>query len=132
MIVIDSSAVVATLTREVDEARYVVAMRTADVRVMSAVNYLECAIVMTRIAGSREAVDNWLSHFDVEVVPVDLAQARLAADAFARYGRGRHPVRLNYGDCFAYALAASRGVPLLYKGTDFGKTDIQAAVAAPS
>ena len=132
MIVIDSSAVVATLMPEADEERYVISMRMAKARVMSAANYLECAIVMTRIAGSREAVDNWLSHFDVEVIPVDLAQARLAADAFARYGHGRHPARLNYGDCFAYALAAARDVPLLYKGSDFAMTDIQSALAPPA
>ncbi|MPZ59075.1 MAG: PIN domain-containing protein [Rhizobiales bacterium] len=73
-----------------------------------------------------------MEYFNVEVVPVDLAQARIAADAFTRYGRGQHPARLNYGDCFAYALAASRGVPLLYKGTDFGKTDIASALTAPA
>ena len=132
MIVIDSSAVVATLMPEADEERYVISMRMANARVMSAANYLECAIVMTRIAGSREAVDHWLDRFDVDVVPVDLALARLAADAFARYGRGRHAARLNYGDCFAYALAAARDVPLLYKGSDFAMTDIQSALAPPA
>ena len=77
-------------------------------------------------------MDEWIDHFGVEVVPVDLAQARIAADAFTRFGRGQHPARLNYGDCFAYALAASRNVPLLYKGTDFGRTDIQSALAGSS
>jgi ribonuclease VapC len=132
MIVIDSSAVVAVLAQEVDEARYVVAMRKTDARLFSAANYLECAMVLTRLTGHRGRLDEWIDHFNVEIVPVDLAQARLAADAFARYGRGQHPARLNYGDCFAYALAASRGAPLLYKGTDFSTTDIASALVPPT
>jgi ribonuclease VapC len=60
----------------------------------------------------------------IEIVPVTIDQARLAADAYERYGRGRQGAALNFGDCFAYALAKSRGEPLLFKGTDFGLTDI--------
>jgi ribonuclease VapC len=130
MIAIDSSAVVALLTEEADDFRYAAAMRAADRRLFSAANYLECAMVLMRVTGRRDRLDEWIEHFDVEVVAVDLMLARVAADAFVRYGRGQHPARLNYGDCFAYALAASRGVPLLYKGTDFGRTDIASALTA--
>ena len=132
MIAIDSSAVIASVMREADEERYVIAIRAANSCLLSAANYLECAIVLTRLADGRKELDEWIDHFGVEIVPVDVTQARIAADAFERFGRGQHPARLNDGDCFAYALAASRNVPLLYKGTDFGKTDIQSALAASS
>jgi ribonuclease VapC len=132
MIAIDSSAVIATVMREADERLYVVAIRAADSCVLSAANYLECAIVLTRFTDGRQELDEWIDHFGIEVVSVDLAQARIAADAFARFGRGQHPARLNYGDCFAYALAASRGIPLLYKGIDFGRTDVGSALAPPT
>jgi ribonuclease VapC len=132
MIAIDSSAVVTMIALEPGFEAYVQAVELNNARLLSAGNYLECAMVLSRMTGRRARLDEWIDHFNVEVVPVDFAQARLAADAFARYGRGQHPARLNYGDCFAYALAASRGVSLLYKGTDFGKTDIASALAAPA
>ena len=132
MIAIDSSAVIASVLREPDEERYLVAIRSADSRVLSAANYLECAMVLTRFADGRQELDEWIEHFAVDVVPVDHVQAQLAADAFARYGRGQHRARLNYGDCFAYALAASRNIPLLYNGSDFGLTDIASALAPPA
>jgi ribonuclease VapC len=132
MIVIDSSAVITIIALERGFETYVEAVELNDVRLLSAANYLECAIVLTRRTGRRLRLDEWIDRFNVEVVPVDFAQARLAADAFARYGRGQHPARLNFGDCFAYALAASRTLPLLYKGTDFGLTDIVSALAQPA
>jgi ribonuclease VapC len=130
MIAMDSSAVIAIMLCEAGHEEYVTVLALDTAPLMSAANYLESAMVLTRRSSPREELDQWLDHFGVDVTPVDLAQARLAADVFARYGRGRHPARLNYGDCFAYALAASRGIPLLYKGADFAKTDIQSALAA--
>jgi ribonuclease VapC len=129
MIAIDSSAVITIVRLETGYELYVEIVELENARVMSAGNYLECAIVLTRFADGRQELDEWIDRFGVEVVPVDATQARLAADAFERFGRGQHPARLNYGDCFAYALAASRKVPLLYKGTDFGRTDIASALA---
>jgi ribonuclease VapC len=124
MIAIDSSAVIAIVRLEPGYQRFVRQVELAAARLMSAANYLECAIVLTRYADGRQELDEWISHFSVEIVPVDFVQARLAADAFVRFGRGQHPARLNYGDCFAYALASSRAIPLLYKGMDFSRTDV--------
>jgi ribonuclease VapC len=130
MIAVDSSAIIAMIMREMDEERYVAAIRVAATPLLSAANYVECAMVLSRFADGWRELDEWIDHFDVEIVPVDVIQARLAADAFVRFGRGRHPARLNYGDCFAYALAASRNIPLLYKGNEFGQTDIVSALTA--
>jgi ribonuclease VapC len=130
MIAVDSSAIIAMIMREMVEERYVAAMRVAATPLLSAANYVECAMVLSRFADGRQELDEWIDHFDVDIVPVDRLQAQLAADAFVRFGRGRHPARLNYGDCFAYALAASRNIPLLYKGNDFGQTDIVSALTA--
>ena len=75
----------------------------------------------------RADLDLFLAEAEVEIVPVTLEQVDLACEAFRRYGRGRHPAGLNFGDVFAYALAKTTGEPLLFKGDDFGKTDIDAA-----
>ena len=96
---------------------------------MSAANYVEVAIVArSRGQIGRELVDATLDKVEVEIVPVSTELARVAADAFASYGRGRHPARLNYGDCFAYALAKIRNEPLLFKGNDFSQTDLVPAL----
>jgi ribonuclease VapC len=75
----------------------------------------------------RADLDLFLSEAEVEIVPVTLEQVELACEAFRRYGRGRHPAGLNFGDVFAYALAKVTGEPLLFKGEDFAKTDIASA-----
>ena len=77
-------------------------------------------------AGGRE-LDYWLYKAAVDVIPVDLNQIEIARRAWRRYGKGRHQASLNYGDCFSYALAASRNEPLLFKGDDFRQTDMVAA-----
>ncbi len=74
-----------------------------------------------------EAFDALLLAYDVEVLPVDRAQALIARDAFARFGKGRDPAGLNFGDCFSYALAWQTGEPLLFKGNDFSQTDLAQA-----
>jgi ribonuclease VapC len=130
LIALDTSAFVAIFQHEPEAERYAAAVETSPSRVLSAGNYLECAMVASRRSGGRAELDAWLGRFSVEVVPVDLTLAQLAADAFARYGRGRHPANLNYGDCFAYALAKRLGAALLYKGDDFARTDIRSALAA--
>ena len=68
-----------------------------------------------------------LNSMRVEIVPFGVEHFEVATDAFLRYGKGRHPARLNFGDCMSYAVASLAGLPLLYTGTDFSKTDIQAA-----
>ena len=102
--------------------------RIADdpVRLISAATVLEATIVLeTRLgdSGGRE-FDLWLLKTGAEIVPVDAEQMEAARRAWRRYGKGRHAAGLNYGDCFAYALALTRGEPLLYKGDDFARTEI--------
>ena len=97
------------------------------IRLISTGTLIEAAIVVeARLgeAGGRE-FDLWLQRAGVEQVPVDAEQADLARRAWRRFGKGRHPAGINYGDCFAYALAASRDEPLLFKGDDFAKTDVR-------
>ncbi len=73
------------------------------------------------------ALDAYLARFDIELVPVTLEQAEAARVAWRRFGKGNHPARLNFGDCFSYALAKTSGEPLLFKGNDFAQTDIEPA-----
>ena len=77
-------------------------------------------------------LDRMIHELELEVVAHDAGLARIASDAFLRFGKGRHPARLNCGDCASYALARSRNIPLLFKGGDFAKTDIVPALAAPA
>lgn len=128
MIVIDTSVFVCIATGEADFPSYVEAIRLAGPRSMSAGNYLECAMIAESRLDGRTAVDRWLEAESIRIMSVDRDLAALAADAFARFGRGRHPAGLNYGDCFAYALAKSLRAPLLYKGADFALTDIRSAI----
>jgi ribonuclease VapC len=125
--VIDTSAIAAILFDEPDAA--VLEDKIADdpVRLVSAATLLEATIVVeARLGdpGGRE-FDLWLHRAEVEIMPVDSEQADIARRAWRRYGRGRHPAGLNYGDCFSYALAATHHEPLLFKGDDFTKTDVK-------
>ena len=87
-------------------------------------------MVLSRFDGSRHWLDTLTNRYDVILLTCDPAQARLAADAFERYGRGSgHPAKLNFGDCLSYAAAASHGAPLLFKGGDFALTDVRPALA---
>lgn len=127
--VIDTSALVAMLTDEPEAELFEAAVAADPVRLMSTASYLEAAIVIeTRFgeAGGRE-LDLWLHRAGVDLVAVGADQAQAARAAYRRFGKGRHRAGLNYGDCFAYALAASSGQPLLFKGEDFAHTDIVAA-----
>lgn len=127
--VIDTSALVAMLTDEPESELFEAAVASDPVRLMSTASYLEAAIVIeTRFgeAGGRE-LDLWLHRAGVDLVAVGADQAQAARAAYRRFGKGRHRAGLNYGDCFAYALAASSGQPLLFKGEDFAHTDIVAA-----
>ena len=130
--IVDSSAVIAILQGE-SEARSFAEAIDASVSRMSIVNWVECCTVMEsrrRSEGLRD-LDRLIGRAHIELVPVDLEQGRLAREGFTRFGKGRHPAGLNYGDCFAYALASQSGEPLLCKGHDFLKTDITLARVAP-
>ncbi|HEX4110399.1 MAG TPA: type II toxin-antitoxin system VapC family toxin [Solirubrobacteraceae bacterium] len=127
--VLDTSAVIAILAGEPERARFVALLAGAADPLISAATLLECSIVMlarTGPAGVKD-LDALLAAAGVRCVAVDQPQTVLAREAFARFGKGRAPAALNFGDCFAYALANAAGEPLLFKGEDFSKTDIQPA-----
>lgn len=127
--VLDTSALLALLLNEPEAAAFARALEADPIRLLSAANLVETSIVIeARVgeAGGRE-LDLLVHKAAIEVVAVDAAQAELARDAYRQFGKGRHAAGLNYGDCFAYALAQSTGEPLLFKGDDFGKTDVSVA-----
>ena len=124
--VIETSALVSMLTDEPEARLFEAAVAADPVRLMSTASYLEAAIVIEQRfgePGGRE-LDLWLHRAGVDLVGVDADQAEVARSAYRRFGKGRDPAGLNYGDCFAYALAKVSGEPLLVKGGDFGHTDI--------
>ena len=124
--VIDASAIVAIVLNEPDASEVEVRIADDPVRLISAATVLEATMVIeTRLgdAGGRE-FDLWLLKIGAEIVPVDAEQVDTARRAWRRYGNGRHVAALNYGDCFSYALAVTRGEPLLFKGADLAKTDL--------
>jgi ribonuclease VapC len=129
---IDASALTAMLTDE-DEARELLArVQQAATRLTSPLAVWEAAIAVARvldlsIAEASETVESYLALMEIKLVNVPPETARIALDAFDRYGKGRHPARLNFGDCFAYACARHLGEPLMFKGGDFPQTDIEAA-----
>ena len=127
-LVIDTSAVVACLAGEPERMAFIDRLQLATQRDFSAMNLLEARLVLTFTKGlPAELIDDFLLDYGVHVVPFDEDLSNLAFDAYRRYGKGRHPAKLNMGDCAAYALAKSRGWPLLYKGDDFVQTDIERA-----
>ena len=127
--VIDTSAIVAIFYNEPDAQIYRERIADDPVRLVSAATLVETALVIEGRfgeAGGAE-LDLWLHKAEIEVVSVSAEHADQARRAWRRYGKGRHPAGLNYGDCFSYALAALTGEPLLYKGNDFTQTDVEAA-----
>jgi len=124
--VIDSSAALAILLGEMEDAVFAAAIDADPTRIMSAVSVLESSIVIEARkgpAGGRE-LDLFLHRGRIDVVPFNAHQLELARDAYRRFGKGRHPAALNFGDCCTYALAAASGEALLFKGDDFDRTDI--------
>jgi ribonuclease VapC len=127
--IIDTSALVSILDQEPEAERLAYAIATASERMLSAANLVETGIVM-QVRRGDEAVrdlDLLLAKLEIEIIAVSAKQANLARKAFRRFGRGRHPARLNFGDCFAYALSKDSGASLLFKGEDFSQTDIAVA-----
>jgi ribonuclease VapC len=128
--VIDSSALLAILQDEPERRRFNEAIEAAAERLLSVATFVEVSIVIDARYGppGLHHVDLFLDRADIELVDVDAEQARIARDAYSRFGKGRHPAGLNFGDCFSYALAHTRGLPLLFKGEDFARTDLAAAI----
>ena len=124
--VIDTSAIAAILFDEPERADFIRKIAAANVRLISAATLLECQIVVMVRKGElgRAELQLFVYEAELEVVAFDQNQVDFAALAWRRYGKGRHPAALNYGDCFAYALAKATGEPLLFKGADFSQTDI--------
>ncbi len=127
--VIDTSALLAILFGEPEQRSFAEKIEADSVRLMSAGSYLEAAIIVDDRLGPEGGRDLRLFMVEggIEVVPVTIEQVELAREAYRQYGRGNHPAGLNFGDCFAYALARSSEQPLLFKGRDFAKTDLRAA-----
>ena len=128
--IVETSAVLAILFNESDGETYARAISEAESRRMSAASFVEAAVVVeaqTKESGSRQ-FDAFFRRAGIVIEPVTEEQAHVARQAYTDFGKGRHAAGLNFGDCFAYALAKVTGEPLLFKGQDFRKTDVQAAV----
>lgn len=127
--IVDSSAVLSILFGEADARRHAAAIMTAHPCRMSVANVLEASIALERRGGDHAAhdLDTLLERAEVELVPVTVEHLKVARRAWRRFGKGNHPAALNFGDCFAYALAKTTGEPLLFKGNDFARTDVDKA-----
>ena len=124
--VIDTSAIMAILLGESAAGRLVEALESDRTRLVSGATVVEASLVVLGRFGEMgdPQIDRLLRGIGAEMVPVGLEQVAIARDAALRFGRGRHPAALNFGDCFSYALAMERGEPLLFVGEDFAKTDV--------
>ena len=128
---LDASAMIAIIAPEEDGPALALRVRQAGQARTSAIAIYETVLGMARVGnmpvpGAHEVVGDFLGAMQVEIIPITNEIGRAAIGAFERYGRGRHPARLNMGDCFAYACARALDGPLLFKGDDFTQTDIAA------
>jgi ribonuclease VapC len=125
--IVDASAIIAILRGEPAANDLTSALESADVRRISAATYIEAAVVTdsNRNTLLSNLLDSFLVRSLISIEPVTVEQARLAREAYRDFGKGRHRAGLNFGDCFAYALAKDKGEPLLFKGDDFRKTDVE-------
>jgi len=128
--IIDTSSSMAIIFNESGWMLYEQAILATDKRLISAATLLEAMIVIEGRLGLRggKDLDGFLARMSIETKEVTKEQAIIARAAWRPFGKGNHPARLNYGDCFSYALAKDTGLPLLYKGNDFAKTDIRNAL----
>ncbi|HEX9185978.1 MAG TPA: type II toxin-antitoxin system VapC family toxin [Vicinamibacteria bacterium] len=132
--VIDTSALLAILQDEPERRAFNEAIEAAESRSLSVASFVETSIIIEARYGAEgiRKLDQLLDRADVATVPVDGEQGKIARQAFSRFGKGRHAAGLNFGDCFAYALARALGEPLLCKGGDFPLTDVALYVAPPA
>ncbi len=129
--IVDTSAIVAVLRNEPETADFQNVIGSAFPARLSAASYLEIGIVVDkgRDPVLMRALDDFIARVGVVIEPVTVQQARIAREAYRDFGKGSgHPARLNFGDCFAYALAKDKAEPLLYKGDDFSHTDVRRAI----
>ena len=126
--VVDTSALIALLGMEADAARVAAALESEATRLISAATVVETGLVIESRYGAQggRELDLLIAKAELSIQPVTAEQAEVAREAWRRYGKGRHPAGLNFGDCFSYALARTSGEPLLFKGDDFIHTDITA------
>ena len=127
MIVVDSSALMAIVLGEA-AADVCMAALLREPRIAISAGTLTELLIVAAGRGQAGTIERLLGGADLEIVPVTAASARRCAAAYARWGKGAHPARLNLADCFAYELAISRGAPLLYVGADFAQTDVASAL----
>ncbi|MGE5155355.1 MAG: type II toxin-antitoxin system VapC family toxin [Bdellovibrio bacteriovorus] len=127
--VIDPSALVAILQDEPERRAFNELIENSPNRRLSTPSLVELSIVVEARHGAEgiRDLDLFIATAEIELVPFDAAQARIAREAFRRFGKGRHPAGLNLGDCFSYALARAVDEPLLFKGADFPLTDVRVA-----
>jgi ribonuclease VapC len=127
--ILDSSALLAILKGERERDRFSETILNESSVAISAPTLLEVALVIEGQTGDkgRRDLDELVVEIDPQIIAFTAEQLSLARQAFREFGKGRHPARLNFGDCMAYALAKERGEPLLFKGTDFSQTDIEVA-----
>lgn len=126
---LDASAIVAIVSLEPGHQALVERLDSAEKSRTSPLAIFEAALAIGRdhklgFHRARVLVERFLERTNTEILPIDAVTGQLALDAHDQFGRGRHPARLNFGDCFAYAMAKQHGVPLLYKGDDFSRTDL--------
>jgi ribonuclease VapC len=128
--VVDTSALVAILFDESDAKRLAESIVRSEVKLLSAASYLETCVVVDNKRGAEATldVDDLVDRTGVSIEPFTQSQAVVARRAYQLYGKGHHPAGLNFGDCFAYALAKTTGEPLLFKGDDFARTDATPAL----
>lgn len=129
---VDASVLVAMMTNESDADALSERLSTAILRLTSPMALWEASVAYSRISGiepkaALREVEAYIRPLGIEVIAISPAATAAAVDAYQRYGKGRHPAALNFGDCFAYACARQLDVPLLYKGDDFSQTDIETA-----
>lgn len=128
-LLVETSALVAIVLDEPERPAFLEYMSKALHLSLPASGYLEAAMVLAKRRNGKTRLDELVAGFSMTFIPLDEPVARLAADAFTRYGRGTgHPAGLNFGDCIAYATAMHLGCPLLFKGDDFRHTDVKAAL----
>jgi ribonuclease VapC len=129
--IVDTSAVIAILQNEPDTQRFLDALVEDNDCRLSAATYIEAAIVVDSVRNPvlSRRLDELIHSADIKIEPLTETQAKIAREAYRDYGKGSgHPAQLNFGDCFAYALARDRGEPLLFKGNDFSQTDLRSAL----
>jgi ribonuclease VapC len=128
VILVDASAVVAILFQESGYREMAKKLDEAPARVMSPISYAEITMALSRsLSNPKFVADQFLRDAHIVLCEIDATQAEWAAHAFLLYGKGRHPARLNLGDCFSYAAAKALNAPLLFTGNDFVRTDVRAA-----